>query len=233
MNLSITIPAYNEEVTLEGAVLDALGTAADVDQDSEVLIVDDGSTDGTAKIADRLAAEHPRVRVFRHESNRGFSGAMRSCMDEAAGDYVFLGPADGQARYEELDRFWPMRDRYDLIFSYRVARGDDARRKLSSTVWYAFLRILFGETIPEFSSTFLFRRDAIPEFPVNIRPDASNFLPILYLTAVRTGARVGTLGTVQHERVGGVAKGGSISNTARTVLEDLVLWWRLRVRPKR
>ena len=56
---------------------------------------------------------------------------------------------------------------------------------------------------------------------------------VLYLTAVQTGRRVGTLSTVQYERRGGVAKGGSVTNTARTVIEDLLLWWRLRVRSQR
>jgi len=233
VKLSITLPAYNEEATLEEIVEEALNACASMNGDFEVLIVDDGSTDETGRVADRLAVARPNVRVVHHEHNRGFSGAMRSCVDEAAGEYIFLGPADGQAGFDELHRFWTIRDEYDLVFSCRAARDDSVRRKVSSAVWYAFLRILFGQTIPEFSSTFLFRRAAIPEFPVKVRPDASNFLPILYLTAVEMGRRVGTLRTVQHERRGGVAKGGSVANTTRTVIEDILLWWRLRVRPRR
>ena len=232
MKLSITIPAYNEEDTLEEIIGEAVGAGTSTDDDFEVLIVDDGSSDQTGRVADRLATETPNVRVVHHEHNRGFSGAMRSCVEEAAGDYIFLGPADGQAEFAELQRFWKLRDEYDLIFSCRAGRSDSVRRKLSSTVWYTFLRTLFGQAIPEFSSTFLFRRAAIPEFPVKVRPDASNFLPILYLTAIQRGRRVGTLGTMQHERRGGVAKGGSVTNTLRTVIEDLMLWWRLRVRPR-
>src|SRR5436309_3311232 len=200
MDLSITIPAYNEESTLEQIVDEALRAGASTDDNFEVLIVDDGSTDSTGSVADRLAQTRPNVRVLHHERNRGFSGAMRSCVEAAAGDFVFLGPADGQAAFDEIKRFWAMRDSYDLIFSCRAARIDSAGRKLSSAVWYAFLRVLFGQRIPEFSSTFLFRRAAIPKFPVKIRPDASNFLPVLCLTAAQTGRRVGTLRAVQYER---------------------------------
>jgi glycosyltransferase involved in cell wall biosynthesis len=233
MKLSITIPAYNEEATLEEIVEEALDAGASMSDDFEVLIVDDGSTDQTGRVADRLAGACGNVRVVHHERNRGFTGAMRSCVEQAAGEYVFLGPADGQAEFNEIHRFWSLKDRYDLIFSNRIARDDSSRRKASSAVWYAFLRLLFGQRIPEFSSTFLFRRAAIPELPVKIRPDASNFLPILYVTSVRTGRRVGTLGTRQHERRGGIAKGGSVANTARTVIEDVKLWWCLRVRSGR
>jgi len=232
MKVSITLPAYNEQTTLEEVVDEALAAGTEMSVDFEVLIVDDGSSDGTGELADRLAREKAKVRVVHHEHNRGFSGAMRSCVEEAAGEYVFLGPADGQAGFDEIHRFWALIGDYDLIFSCRAGRDDSARRKLSSAIWYTFLKILFGQTIPEFSSTFMFRRAAIPEFPVKIRPDASNFLPILYLTAVTGGRRVTSLPTMQYQRRGGVAKGGSVTNTARTVIEDVELWWRLRVAPK-
>ena len=143
MKLSITIPAYNEEDTLEEIIGEAVGAGTSTDDDFEVLIVDDGSSDQTGRVADRLATETPNVRVVHHEHNRGFSGAMRSCVEEAAGDYIFLGPADGQAEFAELQRFWKLRDEYDLIFSCRAGRSDSVRRKLSSTVWYTFLRTLF------------------------------------------------------------------------------------------
>jgi glycosyltransferase involved in cell wall biosynthesis len=230
--LSITIPAYNECVTLEAVVEEAVAVGDGLGTTYEVLVVDDGSVDGTAEIADRLARRHERVRVVHHKRNRGFSGAMRSCLQEAHGEYMFLGPADGQASYDDIKRFWELVDDYDLIFSYRIERGDSRRRKLSSAAWYLFLRVLFAHEIPEFSSTFLFRRDAVPELPIAIRPDASNFLPLTYLTAIQQGRRVGVLGTVQEQRRGGVAKGGNLAIIARTVFEDVRLWWRLSVRPR-
>jgi glycosyltransferase involved in cell wall biosynthesis len=231
MRLSITIPAFNEAVTLEEVVGEAVQAGRSLGVAFEVLVVDDGSTDGTSEIAERLAERLEEVRVHHHPANRGFSGAMRSCLQEARGDYVFLGPADGQARYEDIRRFWELAGDYDLIFSYRIERGDSRRRKVSSATWYLFLRVLFAHEIPEFSSTFLFKRARVPPPPVPIRPDASNFLPITYLTAMQQGRSVGVLGTVQEERRGGVAKGGDVFNTTRTVIEDIRLWWRLRVRP--
>lgn len=228
IRMSITIPAYNEEVTLEEVVTEALEAAAALFEDFEVLLVNDGSLDGTGEIANRLAQEDQRIRVIHHPQNLGFSGAMMSCVRHAAGDYVFMGPADGQVNYGDLGRFLEITDRYDLIFGSRVFRKDGTHRKLASAIWYAFIRILFGARIPEFSSLFCFRRDAIPEFPVQVRPDASNFMPMLYLTAVRSGARVGTLGVDQGPRRGGEPKGGNFVNAVRTIAEDFKLAWQLR-----
>jgi glycosyltransferase involved in cell wall biosynthesis len=211
-------------------VSEAAEAAALVTQRYEVVIVDDGSVDRTGEIADRIASCYEAVRVIHHTSNRGFSGAMQSCIENAEGDYVFLGPADGQARYGDLVRFWELTDRHDLIFSERKERQDGLHRKVASTVFYMFFRALFGERLPQFSATFLFRRAAIPEFPVAVRPDASNFLPVLYLTAIYQGCRIGIYPSSCDPRRGGVAKGSSVPNAIRTMIEDVALWWQLRVR---
>jgi glycosyltransferase involved in cell wall biosynthesis len=228
--ISVTIPAYNEETTLAEVVSEAALAAGRIVEDYEVLIVDDGSTDLTGKTADLLSEQDCRIRVVHHQRNRGFSGAIQSCVENAAGDYVFLGPADGQGRYEDLARFWELRDRQDLIFSERAEREDGIHRKLASAVFYTFFRSLFGIHLPQFSATFLFRRDAIPELPVAVRPDASNFLLVVYLMAVWEGRRIGFVTSVCRPRRGGEAKGSSVTNTIRTMTEDLALWWQLRIR---
>jgi glycosyltransferase involved in cell wall biosynthesis len=231
--MSFVLPAFNEEETLETVVAEVTAAAERNFADYEILIVDDGSTDRTPEIADRLALARPEVRVVHHESNRGFSGAMSSCMQNAIGQYVFLGPADGQANFEDVARFWAVADKYDLIFSYREHRGDATHRHLASTVWYLLIRILFGTEFPEFSSLYCFRRDAIPTFEAKIRPDASNFVLVLYLSALKQGARVGTVGIDHGPRRGGTAKGSSVSNALRTIAEDLVLCRQLRVKTRR
>ncbi len=222
--ISITIPAFNEVETLERVVGEAVDAAVALEVPFEVLIVDDGSEDGTAELADRLDREDDRVRAVHHEQNKGFSGAMMSCVENAHGDYVFLGPADGQATYNDLHRFWDLTGSFDLIFSFRVGRQDSPLRKVGSVIWFWTLGVMFGERIPEFSSTFLFDREKALSAEVDVRPDAANFLPVLYLTGSRSGLRVGTIGTVQTERRGGEPKGKDLGNTLRTLREDVALW---------
>jgi glycosyltransferase involved in cell wall biosynthesis len=231
--LTIAVPAYDEEATLEAAVDDALTAGRALGEPFEVLVIEDGSTDGTPALSDRLAEAHPEVRVHHHESNRGFTGAMRSCARHAQGTYMFMAPADGQGSFSDLRRFFALREDYDLIFSMRLERSDSRRRKVSSGLWYLFLRFLFAYQIPEFSALFFFRLDQIPELPIAIREDASNYLPLLYVTAMKSGRRVGVLGIIQHERRGGQAKGFDLSLTLRTLAEDMKIWWLLRIRPPR
>jgi glycosyltransferase involved in cell wall biosynthesis len=232
-SLSIALPAYNEESTLEATVREAVAEGRALGDAFEVLIVDDGSTDDTPEVAARLADELDEVRVHRHAVNRGFAGAMRSCVGQSRGEYVFMAPSDGQGPLQDLRLFWALKDHYDLIFSSRLERSDSSRRRASSGLWYLFLRFLFAYQIPEFSALFLFRRDQMPSLPIAVREDGLNFLPLLYMTAMKRGKRVGVLGILEQPRRGGQAKGFDVALIARTIAEDFKIWWRVRIRPPR
>ena len=144
-----------------------------------------------------------------------------------------MAPSDGQGRLHDLRLFWALKDHYDLIFSSRLERKDSPRRKASSGLWYLFLRFLFAYQIPEFSALFLFRRGRMPSLPIAVREDGLNFLPLLYMTAMKQGMRVGVLGILEQPRRGGDAKGFDIALIARTIGEDFKIWWRVRIRPPR
>src|SRR4029450_4374410 len=76
--LSIFFPAYNDSGTIASLVITALRTARRLTPDHEVIVVNDGSKDGTAEILEELASIYPQVRVVHHEQNRGYGGALRS-----------------------------------------------------------------------------------------------------------------------------------------------------------
>ena len=90
--ISVAVPAYNEAGNLEKAVYSAFEAAREFD-DFEILIVNDGSQDGTAEVADRLAAADPHILVFHHPENRGFAAVHRTAMAKAKMRYSHLYPA--------------------------------------------------------------------------------------------------------------------------------------------
>ena len=87
--VSVLVPAYNEEQNLEGAVRDIVAAAGAVLEDYEILLVDDGSTDRTGALADRLALELPKVRVIHQERNLGTAAGYARAVEEAKLDYFF------------------------------------------------------------------------------------------------------------------------------------------------
>ncbi len=93
MKLSILIPVYNERAVAERSLRQVLAAPLPENMDRELIIVDDCSTDGTSAILERLAADDPRIRLFRHAVNRG-KGAVRSAIEQATGDFCIVQDAD-------------------------------------------------------------------------------------------------------------------------------------------
>lgn len=225
MHLTIAIPAYDEVATLEGVVDEARSAlrALRFPDDAEVLLVDDGSTDGTAELADALAARHPNVRAVHHASNRGFSGAMTTCFREARGDWIFLAPADGQTRIEEVHRFLARGVQADIVVGVRLTRPDAFHRIVLSRAFHTIARVLFDLPLRQFSSAFLFRRALLDAMPFRSRPRSATLLPEILFRARARGATLVELDLPQFPRRGGRAKGGQLSVAALTLVEMLRL----------
>lgn len=119
LRLSVVMPAYNEEATIEQAVRQVL--TAPVDDRVELIVVDDGSTDGTAAVLARLAAEDARVKVLTSDRNRGKGAALRMGFEAAGGDVVLVQDADLEYDPADYPRLLaPIRSgRADVVFGSR------------------------------------------------------------------------------------------------------------------
>ena len=128
MKLSVVIPCHNERATLETVVRRVL-SANTLGLEREVIVVDDGSSDGSADIAEALAATDERVRAHRHAANRGKGAALRSGFALADGDLVLVQDADLEydpAEYPKL--LDPIMDgRADVVYGSRFKGGESAR----------------------------------------------------------------------------------------------------------
>ena len=96
MNLSVVVPAWNEEETVAGVLRAHADVGARIAGDVEVIVCDDGSTDGTPAAIAGAAADFPTVRVLRNEANAGIPATMKRLYAEARGEWVYFTPADGQ-----------------------------------------------------------------------------------------------------------------------------------------
>ncbi|MBI4356217.1 MAG: glycosyltransferase family 2 protein [Candidatus Omnitrophica bacterium] len=123
LRLSVIIPAYNEERRL-GATLDEVGSyLGRQPYPAEVLVVDDGSTDGTVSVAQQHASALPRFRLLRNPHNLGKGGAVRHGVMASQGGQVLLYDADGSTPIEELERCWPYAAAGTFVVGTRKAAG--------------------------------------------------------------------------------------------------------------
>ena len=128
--LSIVIPAYNEEKRIVGSLKDICRYLAGKPYTYEVLIVDDGSTDGTLEACRALAADSPYIKTVHYPVNRGKGFAVRTGMMEAAGENLLLCDADLATPIEELDRFRDYRDEgFDIVIASRPLKESHLVKK--------------------------------------------------------------------------------------------------------
>ena len=111
-SISIIIPAYNEEKRLPAALGQVIAYLQGGDWAfAEILVVDDGSTDGTAGVAEKMRADYPNMRVLRNPGNRGKGYAVRHGMLECRGEWALFTDADLSAPIAELETLWQAMER--------------------------------------------------------------------------------------------------------------------------
>lgn len=193
MKLSVIIPAFNEEERLPGTLnkVFAYLAKAGLNNETEVIVVDDGSTDSTASITS--ARREKNLRLVRHKHNLGKGGAVKTGMSQATGERALFLDADYSTGLEELDRFWPELERgYDLVIGSRATRGAKVLvRQNLIKVWLGqagnlAVRLLLGLKVKDSQCGFkLFSRRASKLFDQQTVAGWGFDFEILYLAAKR------------------------------------------------
>ena len=163
-SLSVFFPAYNDSGTIASMVIRAVAAASELTNDYEVIVINDGSVDATAEIADELARTYPHVRVVHHPKNRGYGGALQTGIRSATKDLIFY--TDGDAQYDpaELKVLWAeMRDGVDIVNGYKISRADPLHRIVIGRLYHHIVSILFGLRMRDVDCDFRLMRRSMFE----------------------------------------------------------------------
>lgn len=153
-SLTIFYPCYNEEANVERVTRQAVEVGRQVADDLEVIIVNDGSKDGTEQVADRLAAEIPEVRAVHNKPNRGYGGALQRGFREATKNWIFYTDGDGQFDIGELPNIIPLLEEHEVVSCYRLDRKDPLIRKLNAFAWTTLVNMLFHINLRDIDGAF-------------------------------------------------------------------------------
>ena len=159
-SLSVVIMAFNEEDNLPHQLARTLAWLDRAFADSELIVVDDGSRDGTAAVVDEAAARDARVRLIRHPENRGMGAAIRTGYGAATKRWITQLPADGQVNPRVFDGFLPHMDQVPLILSRYADRGDGLTRRVLTRGFQLTNRLLLGHPC-DYTGTMLFQRELL------------------------------------------------------------------------
>jgi len=166
VRLSVIVPAFNEEANLGRVIADV---TARLDQSTigryEIVIVDDGSSDATGHVADRLAGDYEAVKTVHHDRNRGFGAAVRSGYAASSGQYVTQIPADGEIEIGEALGLLAAIGSNEVIASRRERPARRQRDILTGT-FHLLLRLLLGFDGSRLDGIFVIRGDLLRALPL-------------------------------------------------------------------
>jgi glycosyltransferase involved in cell wall biosynthesis len=220
--LSIVLPCFNEEANVAEAVRQA-GDAATLFSDRhEVIVVDDGSRDATARVTAGLAASDRRVRLVMHSDNRGYGAALRSGIDAARMPWVLLTDADLQFDLLEIGEFLPYAESSDLIVGFRIARQDPVGRRACAAGWNWLMRHALEIPVHDVDCAFkLVRRDLLER--VELVSSGAMISAELIAKSLQSDARLIEVGVRHRPRQAGEQSGASPRVVMRAFQELLEL----------
>ena len=208
-SLSIFFPCFNEKETIRPLTEKCLAIAAQICDDFEIILVDDGSSDGTAELADQLAIEYKAVCVIHHAQNRGYGAALQSGFRAAGKDYVFYTDGDGQFDISEIALLLPLIAQYDIVSAYRLNRQEGLVRKLNAFCWAKLVNTLFRLHLKDIDCAFkLYKREVFDRITM-VSTGALIDTEIL-ARAKRQGYTIGQIGVHHYPRIAGQATGANI-----------------------
>jgi glycosyltransferase involved in cell wall biosynthesis len=224
--VSIVLPAFNEEDNVGEAIRRAGKVAERLFADHEIIVVDDGSRDGTAELVRAAADVDSRVRLIRHGRNRGYGEALRSGFMSARMELVFFTDADNQFDLEELEAFLPWIDRVDVVAGYRVKRRDPVARRIMARSWNYLVRVLFFVPVRDIDCAFkLFRRSVIED--LDLESVGAMVNTELMVKVGRSGTALVELGVSHYPRTAGEPRGANVRVIARAFVELARMYRRL------
>jgi glycosyltransferase involved in cell wall biosynthesis len=223
--VSVVVPAYNEEENLSATVAQVARKLDELDTTFEIVIVNDGSTDRTREIAEKLAAADARIRLINHQRNLGPGSGVFTGIEAAEGDFVIFIPADLALDIDELYKYIDASRTCDLVVGIRSDRRDySAFRKFVSHVNIGLIKLLFGMKERQFNYIHMYRRAMLNR--INIESRGVFITAEIMIKARDLGYRLQEVDITYVPRTSGRATCGSVKVIMETVRDLFRIWWK-------
>jgi len=218
VEISAVLPAFNEDANLEESVGRMAAALQGHTRAFEIIVVDDGSQDGTATVLDRLKVTHPSLRIVRHPINRGYGAAVRSGFAAAHFPWVFLMDADNQFDPAQVELLLARAADADIVAGYRKHRRDPLPRRLNAWAFFTLVRLFFGRLARDVNCAFkLIRRDLLAR--MELRSEGALINTEVLVLARQLHARVVEVPIHHYPRTSGRQTGANLRVVLRAFRE--------------
>jgi glycosyltransferase involved in cell wall biosynthesis len=229
-SVSAVFPCYNDETTIGDLIDDVHEVLTPLVATVEVIVVNDGSADGSRATLDALAIERPWLRVIHHDTNGGYGKALISGFGAAQPEWIFYTDGDAQYDAREAALLVPLAtDDIDVVQGYKIGRGDSWYRKVIGRCYHHVVKRLFNLKVRDTDCDFrMFRRQLIVDRPLT---STSGVICVEMMRSFhRAGARFVEIPVHHYFRPSGKSQFFRLPAIARSIRQLLALWWHMVIR---
>ncbi|MCO6047527.1 glycosyltransferase [Aeoliella sp. ICT_H6.2] len=227
---SICMPCYNEAQVLGEVLTGALAVLPEFLDEFEIVIVDDGSQDQTSSVVQSFAEKDDRIRLVRHEVNRGYGASVATGLRAARGDLVFFTDGDGQFNLLDLPQLLVEAQSHDVVVGYRYDRADHAMRRFNAFGWKMIIRTLMGLKIRDLDCAFkVFPRRVIDK--LRLDSEGACISAEIMCQCARGGVTMTEVPVNHYPRSLGKATGANLKVITKAFRELPVVWKYRKLQP--
>ncbi len=216
-SIAIFFPVYKDEGTVERVAMKSLKVLSDIASKYKIIIVDDGSPDGSGEIADKLAEKYPEIISIHHKTNLGYGSALQTGFQNSL-DYEWICFTDGDNQYDvnELYHISKLLHHYDLIVTFRYSKIHGTLRTFVSYVYNLIIRWLFKSYLRDHNSGLkIVRANVMKDMELISK---STFIGAeIIINAMVKGYPIGEVGINMYPRTFGESSTMSISNIVGSI----------------
>lgn len=223
--LSIFFPVYNDQHTISTLISNAYSVGYKYSKKLEVIAINDGSTDESARVLHELQHEFPHLRIITHTKNRGYGGALISGFKAAKKAWVFYTDSDGQYDVSELSKLvMQVTQSVDVVNGYKQLRSDNIFRKALGTFYNKILHCIYSIPIDDVDCDFrLIKRKFVP---TKLFSSSGAICTELVLCMAKKGARFDEVAVNHYPRLHGRSQFITFKNLLTTLKDHIALYRR-------
>lgn len=228
--LSAFFPAYNDVGSIGKIIHTMAWMLPKLADDYEIVVVDDGSTDGTGDLLRVLVREYPFLKIIHHGVNRGYGAALITGFANCSKELIFYTDGDGQYDVEELPLLIEaFREDVDMVNGYKISRSDPRHRIVAGWFYKHLMRLMFRLKLRDVDCDFrLFRRSLLAR--TRLTCDSGVICVELVKRFQESGCRMVEVPVHHYRRYHGHSQFFRFRHLRRVFVQLFAAWWRLVVR---
>lgn len=226
-SLSVFFPCFNEEKNVPIMINQALKILPELAKKFEIIVINDGSTDQTRLVAEKLAKQYPQVRLVNHQQNQGYGATVRTGFAACRYDWIFFTDGDAQFDLKELKSFVAHTQDYQVILGFRKQRADGFKRALFAKMYKFYIDILFRVHVKDVDCAFkLIKADVIKD--LEFLSNGAFISSELLYKLKKKKAQFKQLPVNHYQRQHGKSTGANLRVIAIGLLEPLKLYLKIK-----